>query len=89
MAGFDVARELASLTPKKAILLLVGTYFLYSFLRIFWRGQTSPLRHLPGPWYTKYTHYVLMWKVMIGQRDFYINDLHNKYVDTRASFDIY
>ncbi|TKX25516.1 cytochrome P450 monooxygenase-like protein 15 [Elsinoe australis] len=82
MAGFDVARELASLTPKKAILLLVGTYFLYSFLRIFWRGQTSPLRHLPGPWYTKYTHYVLMWKVMIGQRDFYINDLHNKYGQT-------
>ncbi|PNS18602.1 Isotrichodermin C-15 hydroxylase [Sphaceloma murrayae] len=82
MAGIDIAKEVATLTPKKAVGLLFGAYILYSIIRIIYRGQTSPLRHLPGPWYTKYTHYVLMWKVMAGQRDFYIDHLHQKYGQT-------
>ncbi|KAF4555379.1 Cytochrome P450-like protein 27 [Elsinoe fawcettii] len=82
MAGMDFAKELQALTLKKAVLLVIGAYLLFGLLRKIYRGQTSPLRHLPGPWYTKYTHKVLMWKVMIGQRDFYIDHLHQKYGQT-------
>ncbi|KAG8628426.1 hypothetical protein KVT40_004299 [Elsinoe batatas] len=82
MAGIDLAKQLQALTPKKAVLLLVGGWLVFTILKKIYRAQTSPLRKMPGPWYTNYTHKVLMWKVMIGQRDFYIDSLHRKYGQT-------
>ncbi|KAF2201769.1 cytochrome P450 monooxygenase-like protein [Delitschia confertaspora ATCC 74209] len=40
---------------------------------------TCPTRHLPGPWYTRFTHLRLKQAVMSGQRIFYVHDLHEKY----------
>lgn len=42
-------------------------------------GLTCPTRHLPGPWYTRFTHLRLKRAVVTGQRIFYIDGLHKKY----------
>lgn len=42
-------------------------------------GLTCPTRHLPGPWYTRFTHLRLKRAVVTGQRIFYIDALHKKY----------
>lgn len=42
-------------------------------------GLTCPTRHLPGPWYTRFTHLRLKRAVVTGQRIFYIDNLHKKY----------
>jgi len=39
----------------------------------------DPLRAIPGPWYASFTSMVLKYKVLTGQRMFYIHDLHKKY----------
>lgn len=40
---------------------------------------TCPTRHLPGPWYTRFTHLRLKRAVVTGQRIFYIDNLHKQY----------
>ena len=42
-------------------------------------GLTCPTRHLPGPWYTRFTHLRLKQAVVTGQRIFYIDSLHKQY----------
>lgn len=42
-------------------------------------GLTSPLRSLPGPWYSQFTHLVLKWYVITGRRVHYIHRLHQRY----------
>ncbi|KAJ5057105.1 cytochrome P450 [Bipolaris maydis] len=61
-------------TPSLVLLAisLVVAKFLYV-------GLTCPTRHLPGPWYTRFTHYRLKRAVVTGQRIFYIDSLHEKY----------
>ncbi|KAJ4344904.1 hypothetical protein N0V95_006104 [Ascochyta clinopodiicola] len=48
-------------------------------LRFLYVGLTCPTRHLPGPWYTRFTHLRLKRAVVTGQRIFYIDALHKKY----------
>jgi cytochrome P450 len=42
-------------------------------------GLTCPTKHLPGPWYTRFTHLRLKRAVVTGQRIFYIDRLHERY----------
>ncbi|KAF2855404.1 cytochrome P450 monooxygenase-like protein [Plenodomus tracheiphilus IPT5] len=42
-------------------------------------GLTCPTRHIPGPWYTRFTHLRLKRAIVTGQRIFYIDSLHQKY----------
>jgi cytochrome P450 len=48
-------------------------------LQLVYVALTSPTRHLPGPWYTRFTHLRLKRAVITGQRIFYIDSLHQKY----------
>ena len=41
--------------------------------------MTSPLRHLPGPWHTKFTNLRLKWAIVSGQRMHYVHFLHQEY----------
>ncbi|KAF2013278.1 cytochrome P450 [Aaosphaeria arxii CBS 175.79] len=53
--------------------------FVFLFCKFAYTGLTCPTRHLPGPWYTRFTHLHLKRAVVTGQRVFYIDDLHQKY----------
>ncbi|KAF2270587.1 cytochrome P450 [Lojkania enalia] len=47
--------------------------------QILYIASTASTRHLPGPWYSRFTHYRLKKAVVSGQRVFYIDSLHKKY----------
>ncbi|KAK3936112.1 cytochrome P450 [Diplogelasinospora grovesii] len=53
-------------------LLFVMATAIYSILK-------SPLSHVPGPWYTRYTGLVLAYHWLNGSRCEYIHQLHQKY----------
>ncbi|KAF4948553.1 hypothetical protein FGADI_9548 [Fusarium gaditjirri] len=57
-----------------ACVFLVGIV-LYALVNAF----KSPLRGLPGPWYTHFTHLVLKYQVLAGNRVHYIHSLHQRY----------
>ncbi|KAK1963477.1 cytochrome P450 [Colletotrichum sublineola] len=39
----------------------------------------NPLKHIPGPWHTLITHYVLKFHTIRGRRLYYIHSLHERY----------
>ncbi|RGP79424.1 hypothetical protein FLONG3_2479 [Fusarium longipes] len=53
-------------------LLIITAYSLVTAL-------SSPLRRLPGPWYTHFTHLVLKFHVVTGNRIHYVHSLHQRY----------
>lgn len=57
---------------------LVTTCVL-GFLRLYSLWLSNPLKHIPGPWYTRITHYMLKWQTTIGRRMYYVHSLHEKY----------
>ncbi|KAF2118511.1 cytochrome P450 [Lophiotrema nucula] len=60
--------------------LLIALFVVgFVVLRLGYVALTAPTRHLPGPWYTRFTHYRLKRAVISGQRVFYIDELHKKY----------
>ncbi|KAH9879221.1 hypothetical protein J1614_002660 [Plenodomus biglobosus] len=62
-------------TPVLTLLLVFGIVFA-KFTHV---GLTCPTRHLPGPWYTRFTHLRLKRAVVTGQRIFYTDSLHKRY----------
>lgn len=44
-----------------------------------YRTYFAPLSKLPGPWYSKLSDLILMYKEFAGQRRTYIQTLHEKY----------
>jgi cytochrome P450 len=75
----------AGLIVTILLLAKVTTLFLLQYLahcsraQFIYVGLTCPTRHLPGPWYTRFTHYRLKRAVVTGQRIFYIDSLHKQY----------
>ncbi|KAH7124048.1 cytochrome P450 [Dendryphion nanum] len=61
------------------ILLVVLSVIGFTICKFLYVGLTCPTRHLPGPWYTRFTHYRLKRAVVTGQRIFYIDELHKQY----------
>lgn len=46
---------------------------------MLYTAATSPLKSVPGPWYSRFTNLVLKQAVTGGRRIFYIDDMHTKY----------
>lgn len=46
---------------------------------MLFKGLYGPLQAIPGPWYAGFTDAVLKYKVLTGQRIFYVHDLHRRY----------
>ncbi|TDZ33989.1 putative sterigmatocystin biosynthesis P450 monooxygenase STCB [Colletotrichum spinosum] len=51
----------------------------YVIGRTLLSGFRNPLSHVPGPWYTRFTHYVLKYQTMTGNRMYYVDSLHARY----------
>ncbi|KAF9873073.1 cytochrome P450 [Colletotrichum karsti] len=63
---------------EPTILLWAGVAFS-AFAILLFLGLRNPLSHVPGPWYTRFTHYVLKYQTMTGRRIHYVHDLHTQY----------
>lgn len=59
--------------------LLAGIVFLLTAAYTLITAFSSPLRHIPGPWYTHFTHLILKYHVVSGNRIHYIHALHAQY----------
>ncbi|KAJ4322473.1 hypothetical protein N0V84_004829 [Fusarium piperis] len=42
-------------------------------------AATSPLRNVPGPWYSHVTSIILKWHILAGRRVHFVDSLHRKY----------
>ncbi|KAJ3540476.1 hypothetical protein NM208_g5051 [Fusarium decemcellulare] len=62
-----------------ALCSIVIALLLVFVVKIAYRAFKNPLRHVPGPWYSAYTHCVLKLKTMTGRRMFYVHSLHIQY----------
>jgi cytochrome P450 len=49
------------------------------FSQVIYHAYVTPLRHIPGPWYAKFTHLWLKVQVLGGRRVQYIHALHQIY----------
>lgn len=47
--------------------------------RLVLTAVKSPVRSIPGPWYSKFTQAVLKYHTIRGRRMYYVDDLHRKY----------
>ncbi|KAK3951435.1 cytochrome P450 [Pseudoneurospora amorphoporcata] len=62
-----------------SVLLFSLTVIAILLVPSIYQGLTCPLGHIPGPWYTRFTDWVLTYKWAVGQRSFYVHELHKKY----------
>ncbi|KIX09299.1 uncharacterized protein Z518_00378 [Rhinocladiella mackenziei CBS 650.93] len=61
---------------------LVPLALLVVVLLAIWviaKAFSGPLSAVPGPWHTRFTGIVTKYKILTGQRIFYVYDLHQKY----------
>ncbi|KAI8720005.1 hypothetical protein NCS52_00444500 [Fusarium sp. LHS14.1] len=58
--------------------LAVGVILLTTAYRLF-SAATSPLRNVPGPWYSHVTSIVLKWHILAGRRVHFVHSLHLRY----------
>ncbi|GKT44317.1 putative sterigmatocystin biosynthesis P450 monooxygenase STCB [Colletotrichum spaethianum] len=61
------------------VLWVMLTLCILTSIRLLFLGLRNPLKHIPGPWYTLVTHYVLKLKTINGQRMYYVHSLHERY----------
>ncbi|RGP68826.1 hypothetical protein FSPOR_5032 [Fusarium sporotrichioides] len=59
--------------------LFVGVFLFVIIIYTLATALSSPLRHLPGPWYTHFTHLVLKFHIVTGNRIHYVHSLHQRY----------
>lgn len=60
-------------------LLLVCCVCIVWLTKRIMQASNHPLNQVPGPWYARYTHYVLKLNVLCARRMYYIEELHKKY----------
>ncbi|WDK22095.1 cytochrome P450 [Colletotrichum graminicola] len=63
-------------TEPKVVLSAVFALSILSLIRSYF---LCPLKHIPGPWYTLITHYVLKFNTIRARRIHYIHSLHQRY----------
>ncbi|KAM0217610.1 hypothetical protein ACHAQD_007353 [Fusarium lateritium] len=68
-----------ALIANPSSLLVVGLLLLATTAYGLVTAFLSPLRRIPGPWYTHFTHLILKWHVVSGNRVHYIHSLHQRY----------
>ncbi|KAK0631189.1 putative sterigmatocystin biosynthesis P450 monooxygenase STCB [Lasiodiplodia hormozganensis] len=66
-------------SPTSMAVLLIGITTLIFILQKLHHALTTPLRAIPGPWWSHITHYPLKLANIRGQRVHYIHALHQKY----------
>ncbi|KAI1498889.1 putative cytochrome P450 [Biscogniauxia marginata] len=59
--------------------LHAGGIILLAVLLVLLTGFNDPLAKIPGPWYTRWTNLVLIYKGLIGRKPSYVQSLHLKY----------
>lgn len=59
--------------------VLVTNLRKLTHVQALFKTLNDPIRSIPGPWYARFTSIVLKYKILTGQRLFYIHDLHKKY----------
>ncbi|KAF5668306.1 cytochrome P450 monooxygenase [Fusarium denticulatum] len=59
--------------------LLAGVFLVGIVLYVLVNAFKSPLRGLPGPWYTHFTHLFLKYQILTGNRVHYVHSLHQRY----------
>ncbi|KAM0505406.1 hypothetical protein ACHAP8_001633 [Fusarium lateritium] len=64
-------------TPGAPLLAGVFLFVIASYTLAI--SLTSPLRRLAGPWYTHFTHLVLKYHIVTGNRIHYVHSLHQRY----------
>ncbi|KAF1912256.1 cytochrome P450 [Ampelomyces quisqualis] len=67
----------STVTNKPLVAVLAIVFVIV--VKLAYVGLTCPTRHLPGPWYTRFTHLRLKHAVVTGKRVFYIDSLHKQY----------
>ncbi|KAK8199628.1 cytochrome P450 monooxygenase [Phyllosticta capitalensis] len=79
MAPLSSAVSTYTESPSRlAGVLILGTVFLWIAQKLY-HALTSPLRKIPGPFWSHVTHYPLKWAVITGRRTHFIHDLHLRY----------
>ncbi|KAK1982731.1 cytochrome P450 3A17 [Colletotrichum cereale] len=61
--------------------IAAGLVLLFELCDVLLRGFKSPLKHLPGPFYTRFFRLRLKIARLTGTRMYYIHKLHEKYGD--------
>ncbi|KAI7778726.1 hypothetical protein LA080_001873 [Diaporthe eres] len=64
---------------------LISPHVLGAIALVLWLSRLvltavrSPVRSIPGPWYSRFTQAVLKYHTIRGRRMYYVDDLHSKY----------
>ncbi|GLB11388.1 hypothetical protein AtubIFM57258_008256 [Aspergillus tubingensis] len=64
---------------EQHVALCAVTVVVIWVLQITYKFLRSPLRHIPGPLYTRATRLPLKLSIVTGKRIYFIHDLHQKY----------
>ncbi|GKZ66542.1 hypothetical protein AnigIFM50267_000406 [Aspergillus niger] len=64
---------------ERQVALCAATAVAIWVLQIAYKLLRSPLRHIPGPLYTRVTRLPLKFSIVTGRRIYFIHDLHQKY----------
>ncbi|KAF9874684.1 cytochrome p450 monooxygenase [Colletotrichum karsti] len=70
---------MALLSPFALLFVSVVFIGLPLAIRLAIAAWSSPLKHIPAPWYVSLTHWVLKYYTVTGQRMYYIDGLHRRY----------
>ncbi|KAK1624046.1 cytochrome P450 3A17 [Colletotrichum phormii] len=61
------------------MMVLVGSAGVLTFCNLLFQYLSSPLKHIPGPWHTRFTRLRLKLSRLGGTRMTYVHQLHQKY----------
>ncbi|KAI2890088.1 hypothetical protein CBS76997_6479 [Aspergillus niger] len=64
---------------ERQVALCAATAVAIWVLQIAYKLLRSPLRHIPGPLYTRVTRLPLKFSIVTGRRIYFIHNLHQKY----------
>jgi len=74
-----VLAKLSHLDPRTSTCTFLALVCFLYILKLAVSAFTSPLRHVPGPFYTRFSRLPLKRSIMTGQRIFFIDNLHKKH----------
>ncbi|OHE99871.1 cytochrome P450 3A17 [Colletotrichum orchidophilum] len=70
----------AEFDRKAMIMALLGAAVVLALCnKLLLQGLNSPLKHIPGPWHTRFTRLGLKLSRLGGRRMTYVHELHEKY----------
>ncbi|GAB7349112.1 hypothetical protein MBLNU459_g8060t1 [Dothideomycetes sp. NU459] len=78
MTLYDV---LGTAHPQQIALSFASLFLFYHISTAIWSIYFSPLKHIPGPWYTPITRAFHIWHCFRGDVAPWLKELHDKYGD--------